>query len=71
MKNLVILITVLLFNSTIAVVTNSGIMIPLYIYPRTINGFCLEEAYIQIATSPIASRTIAIINPNNGPNLDS
>lgn len=44
-------------------------MVPLYIYPYTANGICVSDAYVKLATSPLATRTIAILNPNEGANL--
>jgi hypothetical protein len=42
-------------------------MIPLYQYPTTSNGNCTNADFVRIATSSVAKRTIAIVNPNNGP----
>ena len=36
------------------VASNSGIMVPLYIYPTTSGTTCTESAYQKIATSAIA-----------------
>jgi len=42
-------------------------MIPLYQYPTVTNGKCTGTNYTSVATSKINNRTVAIVNPNNGP----
>lgn len=36
-------------------------------YPTTDGSECIHPDYIKIATSAVASKTIAIVNPHNGP----
>jgi hypothetical protein len=52
-----------------------GLMIPVYWYPEadsTTDPYtCTDADIITIATSSVASRTIAILNPDNGPDTTS
>ena len=48
------------------------LIIPLYVNPETDEaGNCSSEEYVKVATSAEASRTLAIVNPNNGPDYGS
>ena len=50
-----------------------GMMVPMNAWPTIDNSGqnCISEDYIKIATTKIASQTIAIVNPNQGPNYDN
>lgn len=46
----------------------NGLLIPLYVYPDVdLNGNCISNEYIQVASGAAAAKTIVIVNPNNGP----
>ena len=45
-------------------------MIPLYISPTSNGNQCTSDDWKTVASSAMANRTIAIVNPNNGPSTD-
>lgn len=54
-----------------SVAGSGGLLIPLYVWPTIDDqgsGYeCVSEDYIKVADSIAADKTIAIVNPNNGP----
>eukprot|EP00347_Sterkiella_histriomuscorum_P010945 403374332 len=44
-----------------------GLVIPLYLWPDFDGKKCIQKFYLDIANSPMADRTIVIMNPSNGP----
>jgi hypothetical protein len=48
-----------------------GLVIPAYWYPKIGNGACTDAKLKLVANSGLASRTIVIVNPNDGPSTDT
>lgn len=50
----------------------TGLLVPLYLYPIVdSDGNCISQEYINVATNVAAGKTIAIVNPSNGPTYAS
>ena len=49
----------------------SGLLIPLFSWPdfEALEENCVSEDYIRLATSKVASQTIVVVDPNEGPDL--